>query len=336
MTRQLSVFTVGELYTHEEVFKSLGVGNAGGVRAKVGKGGEIRRLVIMSSSPSAKILRENPYHDRIEGDVLVYTAAGLQGDQQFSGQNRRLLDQVSTPFPIYGFYNIGSRRNAALGRRRWKFVGLLQYLRHFREKQLDSRGISRDSVVFELLIHAEPAHFPVAHDFAVSTEVCSKPRETSDSEVQTCSATGIRSRATAEFRGGRKHPQVAADAPATEVRTVVKLALESSGFESVKVTRYTADGGIDVNALAGSGLWPYTGGLLQVQAKRWLHTVGRREVAELRGSLQPHATRIIVTTSFYSRAATLEASDPIKKPIVLVNGVDFASILLKAGVKLEA
>jgi restriction endonuclease Mrr len=119
--------------------------------------------------------------------------------------------------------------------------------------------------------------------------------------------------------------------PPEQFEHIVKEALESSGFESVKVTRYTSDGGIDVNAYAGPSIWPYRGGLLQVQAKRWLHTVGRREVAELRGSLQPHAHGAIVTTSFYSRAANLEASDPVKKPIVLVNGVEFAAILVKSG-----
>jgi len=83
MTTQNEVFTVGDLYTHEEVYKTLKVGNAGGIRPSVGKDGETRRLVVMTSHPSARIIRENPYHDRIEGDVLVYTAAGLEGDQEF-------------------------------------------------------------------------------------------------------------------------------------------------------------------------------------------------------------------------------------------------------------
>jgi len=38
---------------------------------------------------------------------------------------------------------------------------------------------------------------------------------------------------------------------------------------------------------AGSRIWIFENSLVQVQAKRWLHSVGRKEVAELRGSLQP-------------------------------------------------
>jgi restriction endonuclease Mrr len=49
--------------------------------------------------------------------------------------------------------------------------------------------------------------------------------------------------------------------------------------------------------------------LVQVQAKRWLHSVGRKEVAELRGSLQPFAKGAVVTTSHFSRAAINEATD---------------------------
>lgn len=331
MTAQGEVFTVGELYSHEEVYKTLKVGNAGGIRPSVGKDGETRRLVVMTSHPSARIIRENPYHDRIEGDVLVYTAAGLEGDQEFSGQNRRLLDQLAAPFPVYGFYNIGSRRNAALGRRRWKFVGLLQYLRHFVERQIDVRGHHRNSMVFELLIHSEPAKVAVAHDREISARVCSKPREATEREVQTEAPPASGDLTRIDPVTAEKTRRSLLTIPPERFEHVVKEALESSGFENVKVTRYTSDGGIDVNAYAGPSIWPYRGGLLQVQAKRWLHTVGRREVAELRGSLQPHAHGAIVTTSFYSRAANLEASDPVKKPIVLVNGVEFAAILVKSG-----
>src|SRR4051812_4062158 len=95
-------FSVGDLYTHEEGYEKLGVGNAGGIRPNLEKSGAMRRLVVMTSEPTAKVLRENPYHDRVEGDVLIYTAAGREGRQQFSGINRRLLEHADS-FPIYGF-----------------------------------------------------------------------------------------------------------------------------------------------------------------------------------------------------------------------------------------
>src|ERR1039458_3801834 len=80
-----SLFRIGEKYTHEEVYRGLGVGNAGGIRPCIGKEGELRRLVVMTSVPTARIASENPYHDRVEGNVLVYTAAGREGNQFVSG-----------------------------------------------------------------------------------------------------------------------------------------------------------------------------------------------------------------------------------------------------------
>ena len=82
-----------------------------------------------------------------------------------------------------------------------------------------------------------------------------------------------------------------------------------------------------MNAFASPNFWPVRNMLVQVQAKRWLHTVGRREVAELRGSLQPFARGAIVTTSHYSKSAVVEASQAGKNPIVLVDGFEFANIV---------
>jgi hypothetical protein len=329
-----NVFQVGELYSHEDIYSSLEVGNAGGIRPCLGKDGEVRRVVLMTSLPTAKVLRENPYHDRVEGDVLVYTAAGLEGRQEFSGINRRLLGQREIPYPIYAFCNIGSRRDAKLGQRRWKFLGLLQYLRHFFEKQIDARGQQRDSVVFELRIHDESRDVTVKHEQQLSASICAKDfdlnsRNGDEREVETRTGESSALAQAVDGTVAESTRRVLLSLPPVRFEHVVKKALEKTGFEQVAVTRYTGDGGIDVNATAGPNLWPYRGALVQVQAKRWLHTVGRREVAELRGSLQPNASGAIVTTSFYSRSAIQEATDGRKKPIVLINGLEFAAILVR-------
>lgn len=336
-----AIFRVGEHYTNEEVYLSLNVGNAGGIRPRLDDNGNVRRIVLMTSEPSAKVLRENPYHDRVEGDVLVYTAAGLEGRQEISGINRRLMSQPEIPFPIYAFSNIGSRRNAKLGPRRWRFLGLLQYMRHFIEKQLDARGEYRESLVFELLIHISPTEVPVENELAISRATCSTPatsmaRDTSDrdTESQVASETIL----TAGVDGASielTRRSLLALSP-ERFEHVVKEALQATGFERVSVTRYSGDGGVDVNAFAAKSLWPFQGSALQVQAKRWLHTVGRREVAELRGSLDPYSHGAIVTTSFYSKAAIAEAIAPSKRPIVLINGFEFSSILARLGIESAA
>src|SRR6266566_3997524 len=58
-------FVVGNLYSNSEIYKSFNVANAGGLRFRMVED-SIRRAVLMTSVPSARKARENPYHDRIE------------------------------------------------------------------------------------------------------------------------------------------------------------------------------------------------------------------------------------------------------------------------------
>ena len=108
----------------------------------------------------------------------------------------------------------------------------------------------------------------------------------------------------------------------------IKDLLVHCGFSDVCVTRFTADGGVDVNARTGGRIWIFENTLVQVQAKRWLHSVGRKEVAELRGSLQPFARGAVVTTSHFSKAAINEASEEGKNPIGLVDGFRLSKVVL--------
>ncbi len=115
MNEVQSSFQVSRLYSNEEIYRSLSIGNAGGVRVKTSASGAVERVVIFTSLPTARQLAENPYHDRMEGDVLIYTGAGLEGDQSVTGVNARIVQQQDTPFPIYGFLQIGSRRDPSIG-----------------------------------------------------------------------------------------------------------------------------------------------------------------------------------------------------------------------------
>jgi len=108
----------------------------------------------------------------------------------------------------------------------------------------------------------------------------------------------------------------------------IRDLLVHCGFLDVCVTKFSADGGVDVNARTGSRIWVFENTLVQVQAKRWLHSVGRKEVAELRGSLQPFARGAVVTTSHFSKAAINEASEQGKNPITLVDGFRLSKIVL--------
>ncbi len=331
MSTAPTTFIAGQLYSSDEIQSSLGVGNAGGVRISLDANGVPRRMVVMTAHLTARQATENPYHDRIEGKTLVYTGAGREGDQTLGGVNQRIPQQLLRLFPVYGFTLIGSRRDHTIGPKRWKFLGLLQYLRHYPELQVDARLQQRRVWIFELRIFDEPTEIIVANDIVTSAAAIraarnNEPDEPSDREIAPVAlgASGAPQPDVAVIESIRG--QLLGVAP-ERFEHIVRDALHASGFQNVTVTQYSQDGGVDVNAKAGALMWPIRDLFVQIQAKRWLHTVGRREVAELRGSLQPFARGAVVTTSHYSRAAIAEACEAGKNPIILVDGFAFASLV---------
>lgn len=78
----INEFRVGELYTNDEIRFALGLENLGGIRPSIDSQKNLRLVAIMTVAEEAGRDRsENPYSDRIEGDVLTYTAQGREGDQ---------------------------------------------------------------------------------------------------------------------------------------------------------------------------------------------------------------------------------------------------------------
>jgi Restriction endonuclease len=321
----IDAFEVGHLYSNQELYSSLGVGNAGGVRSKVNKEGMVERLVVLSSVPEARLRNENPYHDRLESDILIYTGAGKTGEQVISGPNARITQQLDHDFPMYGFLLVGSRRDPELGKKRWKFLGLLEYLRYYAERQLDSNGIMRRAWIFELRTCSTPNRVVVNDDSRIMREILAHRRKETTVEDREV----IEPPLDAEQNYGLVESirrRLLVYTP-EEFEHVIKDLLIQTGFQRVEVTKYSQDGGIDVNAHPGQMSWPLSHLLVQIQAKKWLHTVGRKEVAELRGSLSPHAVGCIMTTSHFSRAAILESAEFGKIPINLVDGYRLGEII---------
>jgi hypothetical protein len=324
----IEVLEVGQLYSNEEIFKSLKVSNAGGIRLSL-RDKAILRALIMTSVQNLHGSGENPYHDRLESDILIFTAAGKLGEQTLAGVNNRLIEQKTFNFPIHGFVLIASRRDASVGPKRWKYLGLLEYLRHYPDTQLDADGKVRKVWLFEFRIHHEHGVLPLANDAAISSEVLIESRQrmanTSDDDEIVDDSGGQQTQNVEEIE------QVRGKLLAMEPRSFeffIKDLLVHCGFSDVCVTRFTADGGVDVNARTGGRIWIFENTLVQVQAKRWLHSVGRKEVAELRGSLQPFARGAVVTTSHFSKAAINEASERGKNPIALVDGFRLSKVVL--------
>lgn len=334
MTGGPTSFAVGHLYSNEEIFNALSVGNTGGVRVKTNSAGRVERLVIFTSLATTRQLLENPYHDRLEGDVLTYTGAGRVGDQTVSGVNSRIVQQQDQQFPIFGFAQVGSRRDSSVGTKRWAFLGLLETLRGYREKQIDKGGQLRNVWMFELRVNADPEIVPIETAAHQMQEILARRADEiniDDREV----ANTVEHETAPDFSVLEPIRRQLLALQPRQFELAIKSLLEQSGFERVEVTQYSQDGGIDVNARPGKMAWPMRNLLVQVQAKRWLHTVGRKEVAELRGSLQAHAAGCIVTTSHFSRAALSESSETGKVPITMIDGHELAHVISSLKLRLD-
>lgn len=141
----ITEFVIDQYYDNHDIYRSLAIQNLGGVRPKISNG-KLQFIVVTTSSSDANIsFARNPYADRIEGDLLIYTAAGLMGNQSLSGVNKRIVEQYDRPLPIFGFSNEGSHK----GRR---FLGLLELLRHYQETQIDGNRNLRKAWIFEFKI----------------------------------------------------------------------------------------------------------------------------------------------------------------------------------------
>ena len=89
---------VGQLYSNDDIFTALRVGNAGGIRLCV-QDKAVVRTVVMASVQDYHSVSENPYHDRLESGILTYAVAGMIGEQTLAGMNRRLIEQKQFTFP---------------------------------------------------------------------------------------------------------------------------------------------------------------------------------------------------------------------------------------------
>jgi len=327
-------FEVGQAYSNDQIRFALNLENLGGIRPSIGKGGQLKHLAVLTTLPTArKRKQENPYEDRIEDDVLVYTASGKEGDQNLTGKNRRLLEQYQTPLPFFGFANEG--------RQIYRFIGLLELIRHYQEKQLDRTGATRTVWVFEFAIHKEPSVVPIEGATQIAAKLIAEARqkrplaaedqavvvEAEEPAIQTTDKTLF-----VEVEQVRS--SLLCVAPAT-FEHLLKDLIEKRGFLGVKVTRYVGDGGIDLFGYVPESDDFFAGTFTQFQAKRWRHSVGSVEVNGFRGALSASAKGVFVTTSHYTKAAVAESRHTEKPSITLIDGAKLARMVLSANLDLH-
>ena len=321
-------FTVGELYAHDQIMKELKVGNSGGIRIATTSRTKVARVVLFSTSEQEANPQENPYEDRADGAILTYTGTGKIGHQNLTGQNLRITQQDTEFFPIYVFSLFRHRKSAGSPDKRWRFSGIFKYLDHSRENQADLLGSDRSAWVFKLLrLDLQSAH----PDTEADVRKCIA-RAFADPLLSAKSLLGV----TANFSA----KEISATIEKLNglvpfaFEGFVKKALIASEFRDVRVTKQSSDGGVDVVARMPLSIWPVETQIIQVQAKRWLRPVGRREVAELRGSLVPRAIGVLITTGNYARPALVEADRPNLLPISLVDGHKLATVVMRLKLKI--
>jgi len=242
---ELLSFTVGETYTNDQIRFSLDLENLGGIRPSLDANGRVRHVTIMTAAEESSRLRtENPYCDRNEGSILIYTAQGREGDQALSGRNKRLIEQYQVPTPFFGFANIG--------RQTYRFLGLLELIRHYQENQLDTKRTLRKVWIFEFRIHDFPDIVPIKGAASLSASILAESRRRglavdSEREVATLPENSIET--------GQPPPPEVEDVRSRlfqytpyDFEHFIKLLLENSGFVNVSVTVASGDGGIDGNA----------------------------------------------------------------------------------------
>jgi HJR/Mrr/RecB family endonuclease len=322
------------LFTNDQIRFSLGLENLGGIRPSVDSQKNLRHVAILTVAEEAGRNRaENPYSDRIEGDVLTYTAQGREGDQQLTGRNKRLLEQYSTPVPFFGFVNVGKQT--------YRFLGLLELLRHSQETQFDRRGTMRKVWLFEFRIHSTPEVIPIAEAASISASLLSESRKQNplnelEREVTDLPAESKEAaRAPSPLQSESVRGQLMQITP-VKFEHFIKALMEVNGFTKVSVTAASGDGGIDINAYVDEANDFFSGSHIQAQVKRWRHAVGSPEINNFRGALNTTAKGVFITTSHYTRAAIVEARHEYKPCITLIDGTRLSGIVVRSKLTVES
>ena len=325
----VSSFRVGDSYTNDQIRFSLDLENLGWIRPSLDSNRNVRHVAIMTADEgSGKLLAENPYRDRIEGNVLLYTAQGKEGDQALSGRNKRLIEQYSVPTAFFGFANIG--------RQTYRFLGMLELLRHYQENQVDTKGQLRRVWLFEFLIHDKPEVVPIENAPAISAALLAESRANlvsanMDRELEILPLEPNEGQGIALADVEEVRTQIFRFTP-YEFEHFVKVVLERKGLVNVSVTPASGDGGIDLNGYVEESDDLFAGTHVQAQVKRWRHSIGSPEINNFRGALSTTAKGVFVTTSHFTRAALGEARHASKPSIALIDGAKLAGIAISSGI----
>ena len=321
-------FIVGEKYTNDQIRFALNVENLGGVRPSVDANKNLKHIAIMTSAQEyEKTIYDNPYQDRVENGILIYTAQGKTGNQDIVGRNKRLLEQYSQPVPVYCFSNEGKQF--------YVFLGLLELIRHYQEDQIDTKRELRRVWIFEFYIHQEIRVVPidVAKELAATFFDEAKASQIEEREVIQLEAPK-NDEISIIYDTEILRRQLLQINP-YKFEHLAKEVIESHGFENVSVTPASQDGGIDINAHVADSDYFFSKTHVQFQVKRWRHAIGSVEINNFRGALNSTAKGVFITTSHFTKSAVREAEHLSKPSISLIDGFRFSEIIQKTSIDIN-
>ncbi|MBU1071265.1 restriction endonuclease [Patescibacteria group bacterium] len=319
------ILTVGNHYSNDQIKYALEVSNLGGIRPKL-KNNELDFIVLITSAEENKKIIRNPYADKIEGDILIYTGAGLKGNQEISGVNKRIIEQTKKPVPILGFLKEDVNQ--------YKFIGFLFLLRYYQDYQIDNQKKLRMVWLFEFQIFSDIPPLKIVnlkHPFFDLYNKFKTELLPDDTVIESLLPEQIeREIMNPKFDEDMlksieslKNNLLTVDP--YEFESLMAKLIRHTGFMKVNVTKKSGDDGIDINALLRHDFSLDLN--YQFQIKRWKHSVGRKEVANLRGSLGFNNFGVIISTSHFTSSAINEAQGSGKIPINLIGAKELYDIV---------
>lgn len=133
----------GDTLSNREISRIFGVCAQRGVRYSGSLQKGIKHVVLITvlhKTPEESL--RNPYNDRVEDDILLYTGEGRVGNQKMTRGNLALKRQMTEGYPIFVFEKKTPGKYVFLGR---YIVSLVQ-----RETQPDIKGQTRKVFLYKL------------------------------------------------------------------------------------------------------------------------------------------------------------------------------------------
>ncbi|MEM2336175.1 MAG: YDG/SRA domain-containing protein [Candidatus Bathyarchaeia archaeon] len=133
----------GDILSNREISRIFDVCAQRGIRYNGSLQKGIRHIVLITvlhKSPEESL--RNPYNDRLEDDILLYTGEGRAGNQKMERGNLALKRQMTEGYPIFVFEKKSPGK--------YMFLGQYNVLSVNVEIQPDIKGQSREVFVYKL------------------------------------------------------------------------------------------------------------------------------------------------------------------------------------------